>query len=67
MAIRQEAPILQKEWVTVPRPPWFDPIPPWVRLTQEQMQKFLQLELEFGKKELQMQMEKLEQFSKMIR
>ena len=48
------------------RPPIWDPIPPWLELDKERLQRFAHLEIEFKMKELQLQQEKLQEFTKMI-
>jgi hypothetical protein len=49
------------------RPPYWDPIPPWLEFSKEMLIKFTDLEVQFKIKELQIQQEKLEQFGKMMR
>jgi len=40
--------------------PW-DPIPPWLRLTKEQLDRFAKMEIEFQRKELEIQQQKLKE------
>ena len=48
------------------RRPYWDPVPPWLRLNDDLIHRFADLEIRFKIKELQIQQEKLEQFSEMI-
>lgn len=43
------------------RPRWvWDPPPPWLKLDEEMLHRFAQVELEFKQKELEIQMEKIQ-------
>jgi len=48
------------------RPPIWDPIPPWLEFDKERLQRFAELEIQFKMKELQLQQEKLQEFTQMI-
>jgi hypothetical protein len=47
-------------------PPYWDPIPPWLDLDRERLQRFAELEIQFKIRELQIQQEKLQEFGKVI-
>jgi hypothetical protein len=47
-------------------PPIWDPAPPWLELDRERLQRFVELEIQFKIRELQIQQEKLEQFQKIV-
>jgi hypothetical protein len=51
------------EW---PLRPWWDPLPPWLNLKDDLLRRFAELEIQFKIRELQLQQEKLEKFSKML-
>ncbi len=52
--------------IEILRPPCWDPVPPWLKLSDDIIRRFADLEIQFKIKELQIQQEKLEQFSKII-
>jgi hypothetical protein len=61
------------EQVTIPAekyhihiPIWWDPIPPWLELKKGFEERFGRMEIEFRRKELQIEMEKLDQFAKLM-
>ena len=58
--------IKEETLVEILRPPCWDPIPPWLKFNDDLVNRFAKLEIQFKIKELQLQQEKLEQFSKMI-
>lgn len=49
----------KRDWV-------FDPIPPWLSLNREQLEKFSKMQLEFKIRELQIQQEKLQSLREML-
>jgi hypothetical protein len=49
------------------RPPIWDPIPPWLEFDKERLQRFAELEIQFKMKELQLQQEKLQEFTNLLR
>lgn len=56
----QLAEILRKrDWV-------FDPVPPWLSLNREQLERFGKMQLDFKIKELQIQQEKLQSLREML-
>ena len=48
------------------RPPYWDPVPPWLELDRERLRRFADMEIEFKIKELQVQQEKLQQFQQLL-
>jgi hypothetical protein len=48
------------------RPPYWDPVPPWLKFNENILRRFAALEIEFKIKELEIQQEKLKQFSEMV-
>jgi hypothetical protein len=48
------------------RPPYWDPVPPWLKFNEDVLRRFADLEIKFKIKELQIQQEKLERFSDMV-
>ena len=58
----KEAILAEKYW----KVPWWDPVPPWLKLDEARLHRFAALEVQFKIKELQMQQEKLEEFSRML-
>ena len=48
------------------RHPIWDPVPPWLRFNENILRRFADLEIKFKIRELEIQKEKLEEFSRMI-
>ena len=46
--------------------PW-DPIPPWLRLDDRVMKQFVEMEVRFQMKEVELQQQKLQEFGKMMK
>jgi hypothetical protein len=63
---REIVQMTKESLVELLRPPIWDPAPPWLDLERERLQRFAELEIRFKLKELQLQQEKLEEFSKML-
>jgi hypothetical protein len=60
LAQAQLADVLRKrDWI-------FDPIPPWLTLNRDQLDRFAKLQLDFKIKELQVQQEKLQAMREML-
>lgn len=49
----------KRDWV-------FDPVPPWLTLNREQLDKFAKMQVDFKIKELQIQQEKLQVLREMM-
>lgn len=51
--------IRRRDWI-------FDPIPPWLNLNRDQVDRFARLQMDFKIKELQVQQEKLQALREMM-
>ncbi len=49
----------KRDWI-------FDPIPPWLSLNREQLERFGKMQLDFKVRELQIQQEKLQSLREML-
>lgn len=63
---RETIQLTRESLVELLRPPVWDPIPPWLEFDKERLNRFAQLEIQFKMRELQLQQEKLQEFTKMI-
>ncbi len=48
------------------RPIIWDPVPPWLKLTKEQLDKFTRMEFELQKREIEIQQQKLKELGNII-
>jgi hypothetical protein len=69
MPLNPDRPEPQYELPRYLHPYWwrFDPAPPWLKLDEDDLRRFAEMEVRFQLRELELQQEKLQELSKIMK